>query len=57
MFEGREVESCIQQSLGFCLDKCGEEQMAKGIEVGGMIKKKDVESKLYRASKDRGESS
>lgn len=50
MFEGREVEGCIQQSLGFCLDRCGDEQMANRVEVRGMMKKKEVESKLCRAS-------
>lgn len=45
------MESRIQQSLGFCPDKCGEEQRDKGVEVKGMITKKDVDSKLCRASK------
>lgn len=45
------MESCVLQHVGFCLDKCGEEQMAKGVEIRGMMKKKDVESRLSRASK------
>lgn len=42
------MESLIQ-CLRFFLDKYREEQMAKGVKIKRMIKKKDVESKLHRA--------